>query len=417
MGALVVFHIQDGMGNARPGIKVQATSPVGDWSSYTDAAGNVVDPDPEKLIAGVTLGEGDYHLEFPGYDPPLDAHIKDCGQIKHAILPKGGGGGGGVLPPRPTRDQMCGVRNQLQGISVGNHHLFDPEIGWSSNKSFRMEAYDGHRAVGDTHVCLSLDMTGLECLPRIKDVIREAITDGGMVGVMLMCMGDGNDEGEHDHDPGALNFSWLMSNFNAIVDFMEFANGEDLTPWINFGPGFDGVIPAWQPFTRVNEFVRMARARLNQLTWGPGYLNVELAGGFPSWSGERNDWATADGQMIDTILQEFPIEWGPPTPPPANLLTPDGRDWSLSATNEQRNPWTQIWIVQRMLGPLYKRPAMQPANYDPHPPYFLGGGTPRGRFFYICWERTTYLWTRKNCDLSVVAMQTKVIADLGAEFY
>lgn len=417
-GALVIFHIEDGRGNGRPGVKVQTTSPVGDWSSYTDAAGNVVDPDPTKLIAGVTLGEGDYHLEFPGYDPPLDAHIKDSGQIRHAIMPKSGG----VLPPRPTREQMCGVRNQLQGIEVsrymdrpGTHHLFDPEIGWWDDRDFRMEAYEVHRAIGDTHVCLSLDMNGLAGLPHLKAVIREAITDGGMVGVMLMCMGDGNDEGEHDHDPGALNFSWLMANFNAIVDFME--ADEDLTPYINFGPGFDGVVPAWQPFSRVNQFLQMARSRLNRLSWGPGYLNIELASGFATWSGESNDWGTRDGQMVDTILQEFPIEWGPPTPPPANLLTPDGRNWSASASNEQRNPWTQIWLIQRMIGPLYKRPTMQPVDYDPHPPFLLGGGTPRGRFFYICWERTTYLWTRKTCDFSVVQQQTKVIADLGAEFY
>lgn len=422
MGALVIFHIQDENGKPRPGIQVNATSPVGGWDSHTDEAGNVIDPDPEKLIAGVTLGEGDYHLDFPGYEPPLDAHIKDCGQIKHAITRSGGGGGGGALPPRPTRDQMCGVRNQLQGLLVGDHHLFDPEIGWAKtldgfavSPGFRVEAYAAHRAVGDTHVCLSLDMTGLECLPHIKSVIREAITEGGMIGVMLECMGDGNDPGEPDHDTGALGFSWLMANFNAIVDFME--AGEDLTPWINFGPGFDGVVPAWQPFTRVNRFLQMARVRLNRLSWGQGYLNIELASGYATWSGEQNDWATRDGQMVDTILQEFPIEWGPPSAPPANLLTPDGRNWAASATNEQRNPWTQIWLVQRMLGPLYKRPAMQPADYDPHPPYHLGGGTPRGRFFYICWERTTYLWTRKTCDISIVKQQTKVIVDLGAEFY
>lgn len=308
----------------------------------------------------------------------------------------------------PTRDQMCGVRNQLQGISIGDHHLFDPEIGFA-DVSFRQQAYAAHRALGDTHICLSLDLTGLACLPTLKAVIREAIAEG--FGVLLMCMGDGND----GQDPGSLGFSWLMANFNSIVDYME--QGEDLTPWINFGPGFDGVIPAWQPFTRVNQFVRMARERLDRLKWGSGYLNLELAYGFTSWSGERNDWATPDGQMVDTILQEFPINWGPPEAPPANLLTPDGRDWSPSASNDDRAPWTQVWLMQRMLGPLYRRPSSQPPNYDPNPPYLLGGGTPRGRFFYIAWERTTFMWTRQNCDISLVHQQTQVVKDLGAEFY
>lgn len=325
------------------------------------------------------------------------------------------GSGGGHLPAKPTRDQMCGVRNQLQGIAIGDQHLFDPEIGWSSEKPFRLAAYAAHRAFGDTHICLSLDMTGLASLPQLKAVIREAITEGGMLGVLLMCMGDGNDAGEPNHDPGALGFSWLMANFPAIVDFME--AGEDLTPWINFGPGFDGVVPAWQPFTRVNQFAQMARARLDRLPWGSGYLNIELAGGFVTWSGERNDWATPDGQMFDTILQEFPIDWGPPAAPPAYLLTPDGRDWSPSASNDQRAPWTQIWLMQRMLGPRYIRPSSEPVDYDPHPPYLLGSGTPRGRFFYIAWERTTYLWVRQHCDLSIVNQQTAVVRDLGAEFY
>lgn len=336
----------------------------------------------------------------------------------------GGAGGGGGLPPKPTRDQMCGLRNQLQGIRVGDHHLFDPEIGWSADQSFRLNAYAAHRGYclpsgrpqPDTHVCLSLDLTGLASLPTLKAIIHEAITLGGMTGVILMCMGDGNDPGEPNHDPGALGWSWLMAHFDAIVDFME-GGDEDLTPWINFGPGFDGVIPAWQPFTRVNEFVRMARARLNRLTWGPGYLNVELAGGFVSWSGERNDWATADGQCVDTLLQEFPIDWGPPAAPPANLLTPDGRNWAASASNDDRAPWTQVWIMQRMLGPRYVRPASQPADYDPHPPWFLEGGTPRGRFFYNAWERGTYLWTREQGPIEPIQDQTRVVIDLGAEFY
>jgi len=117
------------------------------------------------------------------------------------------------------------------------------------------------------------------------------------------------------------------------------------------------------------------------------------------------------------ILQEFPIDWGPPAAPPASLLTPDGGDWAASATNDQRAPWTQIWIMQRMLGPRYVRPAMQPARYDPSPPWHLGAGTPRGRFYYIVWERGTYLWDRKTCDVSIVTAQTQVVIDLGAEWY
>lgn len=320
-------------------------------------------------------------------------------------------GGSNVLPPRPSREAVCAVRNQFQGISVGGRHLFEPEIGWTLTPEGRQRAYAAHRAVGDTHINLSLDLSGLACLPRLKAIIREAITAGAMTGVVLMCMGDGSPA---NPDPGALGVEWLMANFDAIVDYLE--ADEDLTPWIVFCPGYDGVVPGWQPWSRVNAFARMARARLDRLAHG-GYLALELSSGYCVWSGEDNDWATTDGQCFDVILQEFPIEWGPPEAPPAYLLLPDGSDWAPSASNEQRAPWTQIWIVQRMLGPRYRRPAAQPPRYDPDPPYFLGGGTPRGRYFYIAWERTTYLWVRKNCDISIVNQQTAVVRDLGAEFY
>lgn len=87
--ALVIFHIQDPNGNPLGGVAVHATSLNGDWSSITDAAGNVVDPG--SGIAGVSLRPGDYLLSFTksGYlDSPLPATIKDCGQIRHA-LPSG----------------------------------------------------------------------------------------------------------------------------------------------------------------------------------------------------------------------------------------------------------------------------------------------------------------------------------------
>lgn len=233
-----------------------------------------------------------------------------------------------------------------------------------------------------------------------------------MVGVLLLCMGDGNDPGEPDHDSGALGFSWLMANFPAIYAFMQ--DGDDLTPWIVFGPGFDGVIPAWQPWSRVNAFLRLARAVIAE--GGTGALCLEFSAGYWSWSGERDDLGTDDGRMVDVVLYEFPIDWGPPAAPPASLLLPDGSDWAPTATNDQRAPWTQIWLINRFLGNRYIRPASQPANYEPHPPA-ANPSTPRGPKFFIMWERTTYLWTRKNCDISIVHQQTAVVRDLGAEFY
>lgn len=329
-------------------------------------------------------------------------------------------GGSGALPTPPTRDQVCAIRNQLQGIKVGDWYLFDPEIGSPDrDKAFRLGAYAAHRAVRlpdgtpqpDTHVCLSIDHTGLACLPHLKAVIREAVTEGGMTGVLLMCCGDGNDAGEPNHDPGALGYSWLMANFAAIVQFMR--DGEDLTPWIVFCPGFDGIIPAWlgPPWDRVNKFIVLARGVL-----GPtGCLALELSFGWWAWTGERNDWATPIGQMVDVGLYEFPITWGPPAAPPASLLLPDGSNWAPSAGGAI-DPWTQVWLVNRFLGNRYRRPASQPRGYEPHPPY-ADATTPRGRKFFVMWERDTYLWVYHHCDLALVNQHTQVVIDLGAEFY
>lgn len=303
--------------------------------------------------------------------------------MNHGLLAVLSGGGSSGLPPRPTREQVCAIRCELQGLFIHGQHWFEPQIADYPAVADRMAVYAAKRAMGDTHVCLSLDLTGLAGLKWRKQVIREAITVGGMTGVLLMCMGDGH--GQPNTDPGALGHTWLMANFDAIVGYME--QGEDLTPWIVFCPGFDGVVPDWQPYTLVNDFARVARGRLDHLRWGRGYLAIELSAGYATWTGERNDWATPDGQCFDVILQEFDIDFAAPDPPPPH--------WD-QLTNEQRNPWSRTWeMVGRMVRP-YHRPADQPASEDPLPPYHLGGGTPRGPFFYIAWEFLTYQWCRAH---------------------
>lgn len=298
------------------------------------------------------------------------------------------------LPPRPTRDQLCGIRNQFQGLlittkQVGEQYWFEPWLADLTDTADRQIVYDAHKAVGDTHVNLSLDLTGLAGLAWRKQLIREAITVGGMTGVLLMCMGDGQETNvpPGGHDPGALGYEWLMNNFSTIYQFMQ--DGEDLTPYIVWCPGYDGVVPAWQPFTRVNEFVRMAREVI-----GDGALALELAYGYMSWTGERNIWAEPDGQCVDVILSEFPIDWG--TPPTFGC--------------------DAVWqIVGRMVQP-YLRPAEQPADDDPHPPYMLGGGTPRGPFYYVALEHSAYNWVRQHCDVALVNERRAYLKALGCAY-
>lgn len=295
--------------------------------------------------------------------------------------------------PRPTRDEVCGIRTAFQGLTVSTEQFgpgrpwFDPDTAALVRNYDRYAVYEAHRAYGSTHLTLSLDLGGLESLPRILDVAHEAITQGGLTGIILCCMGDGQQHGG-DHDPGALGFEWLIANFHAIVQNAARVRVGDhtLADHIIFVPGFDGVVPAWQPPTRVDEFVLMARGVLD-MVGSAGYLGLELSAGYAVWGSaagaETNNWATAAGQCVDVILLEAPINMGPPAPIPA--------DWAHLPDSEKRR-WTQIYqVVGRLVRPFHPYPN-QPD--DPHPPYLLQGGTPRGDYYVCFWEHSTYEWTR-----------------------
>jgi hypothetical protein len=61
-------------------------------------------------------------------------------------------------------------------------------------------------------------------------------------------------------------------------------------------------------------------------------------------------------------------------------------------------------IVARMV-PVYHRPPDQPAGDDPHPPFYLKHGTPRGPYFHVAFEPTiggVYQWCRGQCSLEDV---------------
>lgn len=274
-----------------------------------------------------------------------------------------------------------------------NQNWFEPQIADYTDLNDRLQVYAAKRAMGDTHINISLDMTGLAGLPWRKALIREAITTGGMTGVLLMCMGDGH--GQPNTDPGSLGHDWLMANFPAIYQYMK--QGEDLTPWIVFVPGYDGVVPDWQPPSLVDAFAFMARSVID--AGGTGYLGLELAAGYCVWAGDEfNNWATPAGQCFDVILQEFNIDFAAPEPPPASWVASQAA-WD-AVPNEQKAPWTQTWqMVGRMVRP-YHRPPDQPSFEDPDPPFNLATGTPRGPYFYIAWEYLTYQWCRAQAVTS-----------------
>lgn len=288
--------------------------------------------------------------------------------------------GGGLGPPSSSREQVISIKTNFQGYQVGEGRVWEPEIA-SFNPMTRESVWAAKRQAGHTHVVLTLDKRGLGSLPDILAIMHEALDNGFYT--LLFCMGDGNDPGEHDHDEGALGFSWLMANFAAIHDAVE---QQGLKPTTVFCPGFDGVVPAWQPWARVNDFANHAR----QILGPSGYLALEMSAGYGhSWSGEQDDFGTPDGQCFDVVLCEFPIDIGPPDDPaPADFC---------NQSNDGRARWDQVWqISKRVLGPLWNRPAGMPACDDSGS---YGGGpsvhqTPRGPFAVVAFEYDTFEYVR-----------------------
>lgn len=325
------------------------------------------------------------------------------------------------LPPIPTRDHVCASLVNWQGLTVLGQPWFDLDLPYLQTREARAAAYAEKRAPrvgaprGDTHLMLSIDMTGLACLPTRKALAREWLAEEDGVGIQLMCCGDGNEAGKENHDPGALNWPWLMANFPAIYDYWKRGDdGEDLTPYTVFVPGFDGVVPGWQPFTRVNEYVRMARDVVE--AGGSGYLGIELAAGYWCWSGETNDWATPDGQRFDVIIQEYPIGVSPDMGPPADWLNPD-RTWKADIPDEQRNPWTQVYQMLRRMLPTYRHPSYFPID-DMGASYQLARGTPRGPFYYMdAAEVNTWRWVKgRNISLEDINRQRQAMIDMGCQY-
>lgn len=326
-------------------------------------------------------------------------------------------GSGLVLPPPPTRDELCGGRCSFQGLTIltrqyGKLPLFDPAIQWLDLQQDRLDAYAVKRAAGDTIVNMALSSQYAspnqaythirgrdfsEDLPTMRARIVEALTLGGMRGVWLMLAGDGEGAGPGYNDPNGWTYGhdWLMSNFARI-----YAGLADLAPYIVWIPGYDGVVPAWQPWSKVNDWLMRARSIVGPV----GHLGLELSAGYWVWSGETNDYLTPAGQCLDLVLYEGPYPMGPPdNPVPPNFT---------SQPNDVRAPFDQVWqISKRLLGSKYRRPPEQPADDDPGMAPDLPA-TPRGKLYANGLEFATYGWVR-GLPLSTVQRQRDYLQSIG----
>jgi hypothetical protein len=216
-------------------------------------------------------------------------------------------------------------------------------------------------------------------LPSFRALVTEVIKNGFVP--MLFLAGDGESPsggGYNDPNGWTYGFAWLMVHLPAIA--LALTSPTDLTPFCILVPGWDGVMPGWQP-SELSAYLLKARSLVPH-----GYVGLELAAGSADWGGGTSDYASPAGQALDVILQEFP---GPPT---------GDISWRPAA---------------RELGPSYVRPPDQPSGDDPSPPFELAGGTPRGPWFAIAYEFDEYRWVRGLVSPSVVTTERQYLHAMG----
>lgn len=323
------------------------------------------------------------------------------------------------LPPIPPRLDVLRINYRFQG------ETFDlPDYGplpWWEVMAWleapaRREAYAIKDRLGDTHVIL--DLMGAyrepgtpyndprfgqdfsDRLPEFRALCLEALCRPTPKWIDLRLGGDGQ-----GYDPVGLTrgFDWLMSNFERIARGL----GEDLWPYIIWGPGYDGIFYGWSP-EQVEAFGELFRAVIPN-----GYLLLETDKLPLGEGGPIPDFGPG-GRMraYDVVCSEF-NGWVGAQP----LNTFLGYD----ADGHALYPGNAIWQICGRLSRDYRRPADQPANADHAIIPFMLQASERGRRVHVVQEYDTYRWVhrdpRGNALVSAagVALERQYFYDLGVE--
>jgi hypothetical protein len=228
---------------------------------------------------------------------------------------------------------------------------------------------------------------------RICEAIR-----AGFPNVWLFLAGDGmsNPNGGYNDPVGwTYGYEWLMANLQRIITSLQPLDGadpssddaRDLTQYILFCPGYDGVFYGWgnNPNDCVEAFGKLFRSILPN-----GYLAIEhTTGNIPIGNGPADYAPGGSMQNFDVIFSEFD-----------NQPTPDNDSyWQVAA---------------RLLGPAYVRPPDQPSWDDPPPaPFYLKYPTPRGPFYANALEYYAYPWVRKAVTTAQVEAKRQAMRGLG----
>jgi hypothetical protein len=384
--ALFVVHTQDAEAKPLGNVLIQATSPNGDWQAITNLCGDFYP----------TLAFGSYHVTFSkqGYKTrELDWNL---GSLSQAPILVGLEREQNAFPNYPTREQVCNIFCGFQGITIqtkqyGSIPAFGPECGWLNDEDC-ISYCAQMKQLGFTHV--EFDISGQynepsyqypvpgrdfsqsldEVCARCDLIIRQGMFIKFSLAGDGMSVNQSPDYKEYNDPQGwTYGFEWLMDNLARIIDPLTNYEGHDLTRFICFVPGYDGVFYGWgingevpdhQP-QRVIDFGNRFRTYLLEGNLGLEHTtgNIPVGSGPPDWLEPLDAY--------DTLLSEYN---------PFNL--------------HEDSTWQ---VVARCSRP-YVRPSDQPSGDDPNPPFYLVDCS-RGKRFYIMYELLTYLWVRNEVSI------------------
>ena len=379
---------------------------------YRAIHGSDIPYDPGMIAVHAQRAAWDYFVGGVPHDTALVKHwdeYRDEYHLPHGGTPLPSPGDLPPFPPVPSRDQRGNIDIGFQGEMVttmqfGTFPVFGPETsslddadlhsyaqqlsgrGYTHAEmaiSWQYDERDYHYPVPGRDLSNDLD----ELARRIRILIH--YFSGG---VLLHLAGDGlsNPNGGYNDPQGwTYGHEWLMENLPRIVRGLAHSSYGDVTPYITWCPGYDAVFYGWgkdgevpdgQP-QRVIDYGNLLRSLLPDCVSGieftPG--NIPVGEGGEDFNGRM--------QVFDVLLAEYRADY------PRH----DDDEWQINA---------------RMVRP-YHRPGDQPANDDPNPPWYLAPGNPRGPYFFVSYERETYLWVRGRVSREDIAASARYHRDMG----
>ncbi len=292
-----------------------------------------------------------------------------------------------TIPAPYTRDYILSAHESFQGAWLNTTQFgrlpWYPSAWISLNDEDRLASYAQIAAWGDTGITISTQWdygepgqpygTGQLVPGRdltqdwptfralVKEVIQHKTRDGNPF-VAIVKMGC---DGQYD-----VCLNTMIPGVKAALAPQP-NDPLDLVPYVKFRLCYDSCIPGYQPPSQVEDIILAARAAFPN-----GVIGIEFATGYTFYWHGAADFTSPAGQALDEVSWE-------------------GNQWPSDNLD-------QYWsVLDRWLGPCFKRPPQMPDDIDPTAPFqpgdgrwYLAPGTPRGPFHVDIFEPYTYQWVR-----------------------